>query len=47
MSPVSAPPTLADIRAAHARIRDKINRTPVLTSSTLDALCGARLFFKC
>ncbi len=43
----SAPPTLADIRAAHARIRDKINRTPVLTSATLDALCGARLFFKC
>ncbi len=47
MSPVSAPPTLADIRAAHARIRDKISRTPVLTSSTLDALCGGRLFFKC
>lgn len=43
----SAPPTLADIRAAHARIRDKINRTPVMTSETLDALCGARLFFKC
>ena len=47
MPPASAPPTLADIRAAHARIRDKINRTPVLTSSTLDALGGARLFFKC
>ncbi len=47
MSPATAPLTLADIRAAHARIRDKINRTPVLTSSTLDALCGARLFFKC
>jgi threonine dehydratase len=39
--------TLADIRAAHARIADKIHRTPVLTSTTLDALCGSQLFFKC
>ena len=39
--------TLADIRAAHARIADKIHRTPVLTSATLDALCGGHLFFKC
>lgn len=39
--------TLADIRAAHARIADKIHRTPVLTSATLDALCGGLLFFKC
>lgn len=38
---------LADIRAAHARIVDKIHRTPVLTSATLDALCGGQLFFKC
>jgi threonine dehydratase len=47
MSSAAAIPTLDDIRAAHARIRDKINRTPVLTSSTLDGLCGAQLFFKC
>lgn len=47
MVALATPPTLADIRAAHARIRDKINRTPVLTSSTLDELCGGRLFFKC
>lgn len=39
--------TLADIRAAHARIADKIHRTPVLTSATLDALCSGQLFFKC
>ncbi len=39
--------TLADIRAAHARIADKIHRTPVLTSATLDAICGGQLFFKC
>ncbi len=39
--------TLADIRAAHERIRDKINRTPVMTSETLDSQASARLFFKC
>ena len=27
--------------------QDKINRTPVMTSETLDAQAGARLFFKC
>lgn len=47
MSTVTEPLALADLRAAHARIRDKINRTPVLTCGTLDALCGATLFFKC
>ncbi len=36
-----------DIRAAHERIRGRIHRTPVLTSSRLDELSGARLFFKC
>ena len=41
------PLTLADIRAAHARIRDKIHRTPVMTSETLNGLAGATLFFKC
>ena len=39
--------TLPLIREAHARIRDKINRTPVMTSETLDRKAGARLFFKC
>jgi threonine dehydratase len=39
--------TLDAIRAAHRRIRDRINRTPVLTSETLDAAAGAQLFFKC
>jgi threonine dehydratase len=46
-----APPadrlTLAAIRAAHERIRDKIHRTPVLTSSALDQQSGGKLFFKC
>jgi threonine dehydratase len=32
---------------AHERIRTRIHRTPVLTSSNLNELAGARLFFKC
>ena len=40
-------PNLSAIRAAHARIRPFIHRTPVLTCSALDALVGASLFFKC
>lgn len=39
--------TLGLIREAHARIRDKIHRTPVLTSETLNAQCGGHLYFKC
>lgn len=40
-------PTLETVREAHARIRGHVRRTPVLTSGRLDALCGARLLFKC
>ena len=39
--------TLAAIREAHERIRDRIHRTPVLTSATLDQQSGGKLFFKC
>ncbi len=35
------------ILEAHARIATRIYRTPVLTSASLDAMSGARLFFKC
>ncbi len=35
------------ILAAHQRIARHIHRTPVLTSSSLDAMARARLFFKC
>jgi len=35
------------IRGAHERIRPYIHRTPVLTSSRLDKMSGASLFFKC
>jgi threonine dehydratase len=36
-----------DIAAAHERIRPQAHRTPVLTSATVDALTGAKVFFKC
>ena len=36
-----------DIEAAHERIKAAAKRTPVLTSSTIDELTGARVFFKC
>ena len=32
---------------AHARIAPHIHRTPVLTSTSLDAMAAARIFFKC
>jgi len=37
----------ADIAAAHERIKAHARRTPVLTSTTLDAMTGARVLFKC
>lgn len=37
----------SDVIRAHERIRNNINRTPVMTSATLDASSGAQLFFKC
>ncbi|HEX7053630.1 MAG TPA: threo-3-hydroxy-L-aspartate ammonia-lyase [Burkholderiales bacterium] len=36
-----------DVAAAHERIKSAARRTPVLTSATVDALTGARVFFKC
>ncbi len=40
-------PTFQDVLAAHDRIAPYIHRTPVLTSSYLNDLTGAELFFKC
>jgi threonine dehydratase len=40
-------PTLETINAAAARIRPHANRTPVMTSQTISAMCGAALYFKC
>ena len=41
------PVDLQAIAAAHERIRARIHRTPVLTSSSLNAMAGAELYFKC
>jgi len=41
------PPDWRAIVQAHARIAPRIHRTPVLTSNSLDAVIGARVFFKC
>lgn len=40
-------PTLSDVQIAHERIKPYIHRTPILTSSFIDKLSGAELFFKC
>ncbi len=40
-------PTKADLIECQARIKPYIHRTPVLTSSQLNRLVGAELFFKC
>src|SRR5712691_4776269 len=45
--PLLSPVSFADIAAAHERIRAQAKRTPVLSSSTVDALTGAKVFFKC
>ena len=39
--------TFADVRAAADRLAGVAHKTPVLTSRTADARCGAQLFFKC
>jgi threonine dehydratase len=39
--------TFADVRAADARLTGVANRTPVVTSRTLDAAIGANAFLKC
>lgn len=41
------PPDMETIRAAHDRIEPYVHNTPVLTSATLDRMCGGSLFFKC
>jgi len=40
-------PTIEDMIAARERIAPHVHRTPVLTSSFLNGLTGAELFFKC
>lgn len=40
-------PGVDDVQVARERVRPHIHRTPLLTSSVLNALTGADLFFKC
>ncbi len=40
-------PTYADVEAAASRLEGQARRTPVMTSSTVDAALGANAFFKC
>lgn len=41
-----APPVRADLVSARARLLGHAHETPIFTSRTLDAIAGARLFFK-
>ncbi|XP_061373758.1 serine racemase [Gastrolobium bilobum] len=38
---------ISSIKEAHARIKSLVLKTPVLSSSSLDALSGRKLYFKC
>jgi threonine dehydratase len=40
-------PNFDDVVAAHERIKPYIHRTPILTSTFMNELTGAELFFKC
>jgi threonine dehydratase len=44
---VSLSVSFGDIEAAHARLRGVAHRTPALASSSIDALTGAAVRFKC
>jgi threonine dehydratase len=44
---MTAGPSLGDIHQAHRRISPYILTTPIFTSESLDAMAGARLYFKC
>lgn len=44
---MSGLPTFRDVEEAAARLAGVANRTPVLTSRSVDARTGARVFFKC
>jgi threonine dehydratase len=44
---MASSPSFGDIQSAHKRIFDVVHRTPIATCSTLDAMTGRTLFFKC
>ncbi|MCB2014641.1 MAG: threonine ammonia-lyase [Sphingobium sp.] len=45
-TPAAMPVSIADVRAAHARISGAIVRTPTLRSQTLSAIIGAEVWLK-
>ena len=46
-SPAALPVAYGDIDAAATRLAGHAHRTPVMTSRTLDARSGAKVFLKC
>ena len=44
---LSARPSFQCLREAHCRVASRIHRTPVLTSSSLNEIAGAEIYFKC
>ncbi|AYY80620.1 threo-3-hydroxy-L-aspartate ammonia-lyase [Proteus vulgaris] len=40
-------PTYKDVAEAHQRIQPYLNKTPILTSRTINELTGAQFYFKC
>ncbi len=40
-------PNLADIKQVHKKIKNYIHNTPVLSSTLINQLCGANIYFKC
>ncbi|MHA1134892.1 MAG: threonine ammonia-lyase [Candidatus Thorarchaeota archaeon] len=38
---------LSDVRQAYDRIKDKVVKTPVMTSTTIDGMTGCQVYFKC
>ena len=47
MYAMNGDPTFEDVLAAAERIRGLVHRTPVMTSTAIDGVVGARLHFKC
>jgi threonine dehydratase len=45
--PAKTGPNFEEVRSARQRIAPHVHRTPVMTSSSLDEMARARLFFKC
>lgn len=40
-------PNINDISNAYLKIKDKINKTPILTSHSINEIAGAEIYFKC